>query len=382
MRLLLSTDSVGGVWDHTATLSAALSQAGHAVLLACVGEPSSDQLDQLAEDVEIERHSAPLEWMRPPPRELHVTAEWLNALARRWGAEVVHLNQMAYPGLVEFEAPCVVAVHSDVCSWFAEVLYAPVPPEWSAYVGQVRAGLSAADLIVAPSQYQADRVRRYFGHTADAVIHNAAEVTRSIGTEKNHPLLISAGRAWDEAKGMMVLERALEILGDAAPAAHLLGAMEGPEGERFEARRLICEGLQSRSRVQEWMDRASLYVAPSVYEPFGLAPLEAALHGCALILSDIGSFRELWDGCAEFFPRGSAPALARLIRKLSEDPERSRALGMAAQARARERYAVEIFVERYLALYGSLLGTTRQGARVRDNVLEPFPPLRPRPTPR
>lgn len=382
MRLLLSTDSVGGVWDYTATLSAALSQAGHAVLLASVGEPSSDQLDELAQGVEVEQHIAPLEWMRPPPGELHGTAQWLNSLARRWGAEVVHLNQMAYPGLVDFEIPCVVAVHSDVCSWFSEVLYAPVPPEWSAYVGQVRAGLSAADLIVAPSQYQADRVRRHFGHTVDEVIHNAAEGIGSGGAEKAHPLLISAGRAWDEAKGMMVLDRALEILADAAPAAHLLGATEGPGEERFEGRRLICEGLQSRSTVHEWMDRASLYVAPSVYEPFGLAPLEAALHGCALVLSDIGSFRELWDGCAAFFPRGSAPALARLLRMLSENPERSRALGAAAQTRARERYSVEIFMERYLVLYGSLRSTIRQSANVGDNPLEPLPPLRTRPASR
>ena len=59
-----------------------------------------------------------------------------------------------------------------------------------------------------------------------------------------------------------------------------------------------------RGEVDDWFSRATVYAAPSLYEPFGLAPLQAALHGCALVLSDIGSFRELWDGCAEFVPPG------------------------------------------------------------------------------
>src|SRR5690625_7216151 len=39
--------------------------------------------------------------------------------------------------------------------------------------------------------------------------------------------------------------------------------------------------------VFTWLRQASVFVMPSRYEPFGLSVLEAALSGCALILSDI-----------------------------------------------------------------------------------------------
>ena len=55
------------------------------------------------------------------------------------------------------------------------------------------------------------------------------------------------------------------------------------------------------------MARTAVFVSPALYEPFGLAVLEAAQAGCALVLSDIPTFRELWDGVALFV----APVIAR-----------------------------------------------------------------------
>jgi glycosyltransferase involved in cell wall biosynthesis len=109
------------------------------------------------------------------------------------------------------------------------------------------------------------------------------------------------------------------------------------------------------------MGRASLYVAASRYEPFGLAPLEAVLQGCALVLSDIGSFRELWDGCAAFFPTGDAAALADTLSFLDRAPARRAALARAAHERAVAEYGVERFGERYMAEYEELVGN---GSRI------------------
>jgi glycogen(starch) synthase len=98
-------------------------------------------------------------------------------------------------------------------------------------------------------------------------------------------------------------------------------------------------------------------VAPSRYEPFGLAPLEAALHGCALVLSDIGTFRELWDGCAEFFPSGDARALAQAIRRLSGDAQRRERLARAARTRALRRYTAGRMAAEYIELYHEMKRT-------------------------
>jgi glycosyltransferase involved in cell wall biosynthesis len=104
------------------------------------------------------------------------------------------------------------------------------------------------------------------------------------------------------------------------------------------------------------MERAAIYVAPSLYEPFGLAPLEAALRGCPLVLSDIGSFRELWDGCAEFATPGDAESLAAGISRLLTEEDRRFRLAEAAASRARGRYTSEVMTRRYLAVYRALSG--------------------------
>ena len=103
------------------------------------------------------------------------------------------------------------------------------------------------------------------------------------------------------------------------------------------------------------MSRAAVYALPARYEPFGLAPLEAALTGCALLMADIPTFRELWEGCAVFYPTGDSDALAESATELIRDPARCRALGSAARQRALEQYTPERMAERYEVLYREML---------------------------
>jgi glycogen synthase len=352
MRLLLTTDAVGGVWDYTATLARAIEREGHSLLLAVLGEPREDQVCLLPEGIALECRDHPLEWMRATEDDLAKAATWLAGLSRSWRADVVHLNQMAYTSLADFKAPVLVVVHSDVCSWFQEVLGTPAPQEWTTYVRAVRSGLEAASIVVAPTRYQADLVRKHFGRSVDRVIHNGADIPadRPQGSH-GEPLILTSGRAWDPAKGIEILDRALGLLASPAPPAHLLGALEGPGSERFSAGRLVPHGHLPAADASRWMRDATIYVSPSLYEPFGLAPLEAALNGCALVLSDIGSFRELWDECALFFPKGNPRALADSLSCLLDEPGRVRELANRAAERARGMYSAERFTAEYLQLY-------------------------------
>jgi glycogen synthase len=352
MRILLTADTVGGVWDYAATLTGGLTAAGHEVLLASLGEPGEAARAALHPAVRVEWADHRLEWLTRDEAEIRAAAEWLRALAAAWGAELVHLNQMAYTA-TPFPVATVVVAHSDVLSWFSEVRGTAAPEEWAPYAGWVRAGLRGAGTVVAPSAYQSQLLARHFGRGADRVIHNGSLAPARLPTAAREELVLSAGRAWDEAKGIVTLDRALELLGGEAPPAEHFGATRGPSGERFEPRALTCHGLAPRSTLEARMESAALFVAPSLYEPFGLAPLEAAQRGCALVLSDIGSFRELWDGCAGFFPAGDARALAGTLRALRRDPIRRRELAAAAYRRATTRYAAERFAREYLNLYAT-----------------------------
>lgn len=353
-RIFLTADAVGGVWDYTAQLARGLVSRGHAVRVAVVGRAAPDRISDLPPEAEVTEADYRLEWIPGAGADIDAAGEWLAADARRWGADLVHLNQITYAAH-DFGAPTLVVVHSDVLSWFSETRGTPAPAEYHEYAERVRAGLEAADLVAAPSEYQSRLTRAHYGRGADEVIHNGVRPPATATPRACGPLVISAGRAWDEAKGMATVDEAAGMLATAGPPVHLIGATNGPAGQRFVARHAVAHGRLPRTEVDGWLDRAWIYAGASLYEPFGLAPLEAALRGTALVLSDIPSFRELWDGCAAFFSPGDAEALAAVIRELAADPGRRRELGRAARDRARARYDAETFTSRYAGLYSAML---------------------------
>jgi glycosyltransferase involved in cell wall biosynthesis len=102
--------------------------------------------------------------------------------------------------------------------------------------------------------------------------------------------------------------------------------------------------------LDDWLARAAIYVSPARYDPFGLLPLQAALHGCALLLSDIPSYRELWDGAACFFRTNDADDLRRQWGRLLHANQDRR----DANLRARKLYTPRRMVEAYQRLYSNV----------------------------
>ncbi|MBW8786143.1 MAG: glycosyltransferase, partial [Novosphingobium sp.] len=88
--------------------------------------------------------------------------------------------------------------------------------------------------------------------------------------------------------------------------------------------------------------------------PFGLAVLEAAMSGCALVLSDIPTFRELWDGAALLLPPDDAQGFAEAVQELVCDFGLRQQMGEAARERAR-RYTAERMAARMAGHYRELL---------------------------
>src|SRR5205085_2685803 len=121
-------------------------------------------------------------------------------------------------------------------------------------------------------------------------------------------------------------------------------------------------GQQSEAELRQLFSRASVYAATSRYEPFGLAPLEAALSRCALVCNDIGPFREIWGDDAIFFQKNDACSLAAAIERLMDDAELRVAYANRAYHRARTRYTTERMVSDYLNLYQSLVHAQAKAA--------------------
>jgi glycosyltransferase involved in cell wall biosynthesis len=251
--------------------------------------------------------------------------------------------------------PVLAVCHSCVASWWATVKAGPLPADfvWRAEI--VRAGLYAAHRTVAPSRAFAEAVRStYRLPAAPTAIHNGREhpaIPESDVVILGEPFVFAAGRLWDEGKNIAVLDRAAERLPLRVVAA---GPTDGPNGTRATTEHLETIGNISGDAVRRWLARRPIFVSMSLYEPFGLAVLEAAQAGCPLVLSDIPTFRELWEGAAEFVAPYDDGALAAVVERVASDAAFRMQLGAAAQERAR-RYTVAAMSEKMLALYRELI---------------------------
>ena len=113
------------------------------------------------------------------------------------------------------------------------------------------------------------------------------------------------------------------------------------------------------------MASASIYVLPARYEPFGQSALEAALAGCALVLGDIASLREIWGEAATYVAPDDHDALRAALARLVDDTAWRREQARRARARAL-RFTPERMVDTYLGAYRAArpahaLGAARHG---------------------
>jgi glycosyltransferase involved in cell wall biosynthesis len=100
---------------------------------------------------------------------------------------------------------------------------------------------------------------------------------------------------------------------------------------------------------------ASAFVMPSLYEPLGVAVIEAMAAGLPCVGSTGGALPELIEEGETGFlvPPGDEEALLDRMRRLAGDPELCRRLGDAGAARYRERFTWDAVAERMLEAISS-----------------------------
>lgn len=352
--ILMTTDTAGGIWNFSEELARALEPHGVEICLASMGSgldsPQKAAIQSL-KNVQLHERSCRLEWMRDPWDDLDQAADWLLKLEQQFQPDVIHLNSFSL-GAIRWQAPVLITGHSCVYSWY-EAVYGTTPPTatWGRYFERVRDGLQHAGLVTAPTQTMLQALLRIYGPFEASSPVPDGRTSNQFLARHREPLILSAGRLWDEAKNIRTLESASP--GIPWPI-YVAGPTQHPDGGAVRFPELTHLENLPPSELAEWMGRASIYVHPSLYEPFGLAPLEAALAGCCLILSDIPSLREIWDGAALFFPPGDSAALHKAMQHLITHYMHRQHLRDLAHARALE-FSPERTAQGYLDLYSSLL---------------------------
>lgn len=361
MNVLMTADAVGGVWTFALELVDALAGDDVRVTLAVMGPPpDAVQRDDVAASAAAGWHHRPfaLEWMPDPWGDVAAAGGWLQELERALTPDLIHVNGYAHAAL-PWGAPVVVTAHSDVLSWWEAVKGEPAPATWNRYRRGVEEGLAAADAVVAPTAaYREALVREVPVPHPIHVVRNGRRPDPFRAREKE-PLVLTAGRRWDEAKNIGAVERVAAAL---AWQVVVVGAQEDrsdPSGGSVAS----IVPWQTPAALAAWLGRASIFALPARYEPFGYGPLEAALSGCALVLGDIESLRELWDAAAVFVDPADDRAVERGIRSLIDDPElRTR---LAERARERAGFLTPAaMASGYLEIYRRVTSTTAVGERV------------------
>ncbi len=328
-RIMLTTDAVGGVWRYSLELAAGLTARGVDVLLVSMGpRPSLEQRAEAEASCALHITDLALDWLAETPAEIAEAASSLAAIAAGWDADGVHLHTPAIVSQARWPVPVVAVAHSCVGTWWRAMRgNRPMPPDlaWRARLGG--AGLQAADAVAAPSRAFARSLAASYGLSRPVhAIHNGRRARPEVPGRRTGAL--TAGRLWDEAKNIRVLDDAAARVAFDIRAA---GPCVGPNAATVACRNLRLLGSLDDAALTEAYASARVFVSVARYEPFGLAVLEAAQSGCALVLSDIPTFRELWDGAAAFVDPDDPDAVAHALQAAMREPR----LSEAARVRAR-----------------------------------------------
>lgn len=352
-RILMTTDTLGGVWNYSVTLAKALKDYDIEVALATMGAPLSREQRQSVmalENVHLYESHYRLEWMEDPWDDVYAAGVWLQHIAARFQPDLVHLNQYAFGGL--FDEPTLIVAHSDVLSWWEAVKGESAPVSWNCYREIVTSGLSDADYLIAPTSAMLRAIQRnYLPRCMGKVIPNGVSYQTEPPAHKD-PIVLAVGRLWDEAKNIQALCAVAPSLNT---EIYVAGADQHPDGHRATIDGVHPLGFLPPDTLRSWYQRAGVYAFPAYYEPFGLSVLEAAMHGCALVLSNIPSLQENWKDAALFVSPHDTAALQDAIQRLIDEPALRQHYGRLARRHA-QQFTVQRQVKQYVQVYEKMGG--------------------------
>jgi glycogen synthase len=236
-----------------------------------------------------------------------------------------------------------------------------------------RVAYQNADGVIAVSEAMREDVHQLYGvpYQKVRVIHNGIDldqykpthdprVLERYGIDPSMPFVLFVGRITRQ-KGIIHLVNALKwvrpgvqvVLCAGAPDTDEIGQEMAAAVER--ARReapdpiVWVPQIVPKEDIVVLYSHATLFVCPSVYEPFGIINLEAMACGTPVVASAVGGIKEVVvpertgllvpfgpSGPTDFEPKDPerfARDLAQAINRLLDDPERIKAMG----ERSRER---------------------------------------------
>jgi alpha-maltose-1-phosphate synthase len=315
------------------------------------------------------------------------------------GVELLHshtwyANLAGHWGKLTWRVPHVATTHSlePLRPWKKEQLGGGY--ELSKYAE--RTALVGADAVIAVSEGMRRDILASYAEIDPGrvcVIHNGVdpelyrpqrseETLLELGVDLERRFALFVGRVTRQ-KGLQHLLRAALQIDPAYQLVVCAGAPDTPdialeigelaEGVRANRGGLVwIEGILPRSQVIHLLSAATVFVCPSIYEPFGLVNLEAMACETAVVASRVGGIPEIvvegetgwlvdWD---ETSPRAFEAGLAKRIGELLAEPDRAARMGETGRRRVLERFSWPVIAARTVELYRSLVSLAPGGGPV------------------
>lgn len=263
----------------------------------------------------------------------------------RWTGpqDVVHGPNFVVPPTAQ--AAAVVTVHDltpvhhpELCTRHART-----------YPAHLRAALRRGAFVHTPSAHVRTEVIDAFAADPERVVHvpngvdpapadrPSADPAPIVGSR---PYVLALGTV-EPRKGLPDLVAAWDAVADETGLGLVVA---GPDGWGVEAFDRAVGGARHRDRIVRlgWLDAdardavlsgAAMLAYPSVYEGFGLPPLEAMARGVPVVSTEAGGLREVVGDGAEVVPVGDRQALAAAIRLVHGDEGRRADLVRAGHER-------------------------------------------------
>jgi alpha-maltose-1-phosphate synthase len=383
----------GGAGVHVDYLARSL--VAHVELMVhCFGKPRS--LPEVKGTYEPWGELAGKEPQALALQTLSVNLAMVKALS---GVELVHshtwyANLAGHLAKLTYGIPHVMTSHSlePLRPWKAEQLGGG----YAISSFSERTAIESADAVVAVSSRMRDDVLSAYPRVEAervVVIHNGidtnefcfdpkTDVLARHGIDARTPYVVFVGRITRQ-KGIVHLLDAARHLDKTVQIVFCAGEPDTPgikeevEGKLAELRTtrggvVWIQAMLARPELIQVLSHASVFVCPSIYEPFGIVNLEAMACGVPVVASAVGGIPEIvQDGLTgylvPFTPDGSAlgapadpeafaKALAAKLAEVVESPDARRRMGEAGRARVEASFSWSSIAEKTAALYQMLLG--------------------------
>jgi glycosyltransferase involved in cell wall biosynthesis len=287
MHILVTTDTITGIWTYTRELVTSLVTSDVRVTLVSFGEiPLPEQISWMdhLHGLEYRPTAFRLEWMHEGEHDFQDSCRYLEGLIAERRPDVLHSNQYCY-GALSVNIPTVVVAHGDVISWWLSVHgQQPATTSWLRWYRQtVSEGLSKADVVVSPSRWMAETLSAcYVQPRQPCVIHNGRNPIFFNPYVSKEDSVLAVGRLWDAGQQVSLLtqhahEMPVCIVGSEPPSYTSHVPIRADVKLAIDKINVAFKGPQTEAQLRALYSRASIYAATSRYEPFGMAALEAAL---------------------------------------------------------------------------------------------------------